>query len=236
MDKYQNLKEIGKKRANTAANADNAMKLDDADVGTAGQDKGSQALGAGKKVTGVIVDGTTHTFDTQNTVGSTDAIEDQILDVLDEINPIVLVDYSSGTLTVTHVGEQTVSKVTTDDTDVTMTRKTDTALICNWSWDALDDVTNFNYGDSTEALSGGPYSYTQGDSGANDTAAGNIKSDLHTAFDNLEIAYESGDTTVAVNDDDSGFDIDIRAALNATADIDGTGPTHDGGCDEEWIS
>jgi hypothetical protein len=116
--------QLGRKRANPLANEDNNYRLQASDAVDPCLDSGDQALLDTVTVSGIVVNGDTVNFPAAISVEAPADIQAAIAAILQpfENNIWVKVTYDTGTLTVQHIGESTITEVVTSGTNVTLTR------------------------------------------------------------------------------------------------------------------
>lgn len=230
------LQELGRKRQNPLANADNMFKLGDTvcectDDATC-MDYVDLDINPAKTIVSFTWEGQTILVEnvlTSDTAALKRVIEEALLPyevgVYVEVNP-----FDSGdNVRLSHYGSGAITQLQfSDASTANLTRSCDTALFCTFEGTIVGAVTPLNITlldgtTDTAAVAGGPFAWT-GTPATDATTASSLRTALYNAL--LADGYiqddQNTDLTVTVNDTDEGFDVVLSGLKNVTI-IDANG-------------
>lgn len=204
--------------ANPAARVDGAARFlkCDCDSPKGCQDLGTQALAGSVTVTGIIYEGVTYNFDgilvtaTQDIAAAINAIIEQF-----EVEPIILVNYGGGALTVEHWGAGALTSVITSGTNVTMVRECVTEIVCTYGFSVSE---TFTFNGESITISGASTATT-----------------IKTAIE-AEIDGEAGYKSVVVTEEPAGtFNVIVYAVRGTVTTVNGN-EIAQGTCMKGWLT
>lgn len=135
------ISEYGQLAANPKADPNTIARFQacDCDPTVTCQDLGTQALASSVTVDGIVYLGETYTF-TSILVTDPFAIAQAINAVIEqyEVDPVIVVTYTGGSLRVEHWGAGALTSVVTSGTDVTMARECVQEVVCSYSFSVTE--------------------------------------------------------------------------------------------------
>ena len=209
----EHVSEFGLNRANPHARKDNNLKIvSPDDPGTAGQDTLTKAAATALFIKTVTFAGEVYVADPMIPANDPDAVNDFLLNIVKiwEVDAFLKITFDSGTLTVVHIGAQSITEIKfDDDSTITPTRVDTIKTVCDNKYMFVGDPGVFTDGTGTPAaLANVPYNYS-GVPATDMATAAQLKTDIEAYLTAESTDYES--VTVYPNNIEGQFQVVINA-------------------------